>query len=120
MSPQCTALTKAGGQCRNRPVPESDRCHVHFGSDDASDSETQGPNEKAVLRTLRALGVTPETDAARFQLLRSLAAAVDATPTKAALWTAYSQALSDLTAPRQGSDGDQSLKEAEEALRSAG
>jgi hypothetical protein len=111
---RCAALTKAGTQCKNNAVPDGDCCWRHFG---ASEESLPGPNEKAALRTLQALGVTEDRDAARFQMIRSLAAALDATPTRASLWTAYREALADLA--KDDGHGDQSLKEAAEALRSA-
>jgi hypothetical protein len=50
-------------------------------------------------------------------MLRSLAAAVDATPTRAALWNAYREALSDLEKDLPAGDND--LERAKDALRSS-
>jgi hypothetical protein len=115
MTDQCTGLTKAGTQCRRKAAPNTDRCRSHFA--DGPESETLGANERAVLRTLRSLGRTEDEHAAQFQMLRSLAAAVDATPTRAALWNAYREALSDLEKDLPAGDND--LEKAKDALRSS-
>ena len=74
----------------------------------------KGPNEKALHKTLAALGHPMDSDAARYQLLRSLAAAVDLRPDRAGLWSEYREALADLT--KDTNDADRSLDEAREAL----
>jgi len=77
----------------------------------------KGPNEVAIEKTLEAMGQPAPADAARFQMLRSLARAVDSAPFKAALWTEYREALSDLKTDLQ--DGDKGLEEAVAALKEA-
>lgn len=76
-----------------------------------------GPNEQALEATLQVMGREEDVDAARFQMLRSLAKAVDCDPTKAALWKEYREALTDLM--RDADDADKGLEEALDALRSA-
>lgn len=83
----------------------------------AKSAEKPGPNEAAITKTLEAMGKPAPSEEARFQMLRSLARAVDAAPFKAALWTEYREALSDLK--NDLADGDKSLDEAVEALRVA-
>lgn len=71
----------------------------------------------ATLTELHRLGRIETLDAAQVQLVRSLAAAVDADPASAGLWRQYREALADLL--RADEDADQELAEALEALRSA-
>lgn len=115
--PRCQAETKAGQPCRNRPAKGTDRCRAHALSQDLSEPTDMGPNEAALSRTLGSFGQMEDADAARWQMLRSLARAVDTAPTRAALWTEYREALSDLM--KEARDADSSLEQALEALRSA-
>lgn len=128
---QCRAQTKARKRCRNRATEGSDRCRRHAEAtvpvalaspssqkaDDAPPEQEFGPNETALLKTLEALGREEPIDAARHQMLRSLAAAVDSKPERAALWEQYREALTDLM--KDVKDGDSGLAAAIEALRSA-
>lgn len=70
----------------------------------------------ATLSELYRLGRVETLDAAQVQLVRSLAAAVDADPGAAGLWRQYREALFDLL--RADDDADDELAEALEALRS--
>lgn len=122
----CGASTKTGKKCRNGPG-----CGVHQkgkvltlvtgGSSPATDppiNDEMGANEKALVTTLHALGEETAADGARYQMLRSLAKAVDGAPTKAALWKEYREALNDFK--KDAADAaDKSLERALEALRSA-
>lgn len=112
---RCKGRTKAGKRCQNRPAEGSDRCRRHAVVDE--EDEKQGPNEKALMRTLRAMGREEDIDAARYQMLRSLAKGVDLAPTRAALWAEYRAAISDLM--KDADDADEKLAAAVEALRSA-
>ena len=117
MSPvaRCKAKTKAWKRCRNRSVPGPDWCCRHAPAQE--DETKMGPNERALVKTLDAMGQEEDTDAARWQMLRSLAKAVDLAPTRAALWAEYREALSELK--KDAADADSSLDVAIEALRSA-
>ncbi|MGH2711383.1 MAG: hypothetical protein ACRDH9_09300 [Actinomycetota bacterium] len=73
-------------------------------------------NRAAIEQTLRAIP-GEAIDAARVQMLRSLAAAVDTDPTNAQLWKQYREALADLLREDSSVDGD--LHAALEAIRGA-
>ena len=60
------------------------------------------------LKELRRLGRVEKIDAAAVQALRSIAFALDADPSNAALWRQYREALRELTAD----DGDSSADDA--------
>jgi hypothetical protein len=64
------------------------------------------------LRELRRLGRIEKIDAAAVQALRSMARALDADPSAAALWRQYREALRELTVD----DSDSSAGDAIEAL----
>lgn len=124
MSPRkparCKARTKAGKQCQNRSLPGSDRCRRHVEtvkSDKGDPAGPMGANEKALMTTLEAAGPPEGTDAARYQMLISLSRAVDAAPTRAALWEQYRSALAEWM--KDLNDADRSLEDAVEALRRA-
>lgn len=77
-------------------------------------------NAAELERTLAALelaGRLEEIDAAAVQMLRSLAAAIDANPEKAALYREYREALGEVRAA--GDDSDDSLTQALAAIRGA-
>lgn len=121
---RCRARTKARKRCKNRAVADN-RCRRHAPTGRAPKSvapdtaeredDLRGPNEQALAKTLGALGPTQDIDAARVEMLRSLARTVDQMPGRASLWTAYSDALKELT----DDDGDSALEQAFEALRRA-
>lgn len=113
--PRCQGLTKAGKPCRNRPTPGTDRCKRH--AEVAEEPDNRGPNERALMTTLAAFGHPEDADAARWQMLRSLAAGVDAAPTRAALWAEYREALSELM--KDAANADRSLEDAVAALSRA-
>lgn len=128
----CGAETKAGGKCRNSRAPDSKRCRVHKekegtvlqlvtggkSTEAERPNQTMGANEAALTETLGALGDVADADRARYQMLRSLAKAVDETPGKAALWKEYREALNDFK--KDAADAaDSSLERAIEALRGA-
>lgn len=81
------------------------------------DEPEMGPNETALVETLRSLGEATAADAALWQMLRSLARAVDTAPAKAAIWKEYREALTHFL--KETDDADDSLEKATEALRSA-
>lgn len=122
----CGAQTKNGKRCRNRPG-----CRIHQkegkvlklvagGKSEAESpvTEEMGPNEAALVKTLAAMGEADDLEGARYQMLRSLAKAVDAAPTKAALWKEYREALNDFK--KDAADAaDKNLERAFEALRGA-
>lgn len=120
---QCAARTKSGDPCRNRVFELSDLCRVHLKQrtaaleSDLGGITQPGPNERSILQTLEVFGPEEAIDAARYQMLRSLARAVDANPDKASLWSEYREALSELM--KDANDADSSLDEAFQALRSA-
>lgn len=114
---RCKGITNAGKRCRSRPAPGSEWCRRHGTKSETETEELLGPNESALVRTLSTLGPESDGDAARYQLLRSLARAVDTAPTRAALWAEYREALNDLK--RDMEDGDEGLEKAVEALRQA-
>lgn len=114
---RCWAKTKAGKPCRSRPIKGTGRCRTHALPDEQADDPSWGDNERALMRTLRALGPPSDEEAARRTMLQTLARAIDSAPTKAALWKEYREALSDLM--KEASDDDRSLKEAIAALDSA-
>ncbi len=60
---------------------------------------------------LRRFGRIEDIDAARLQMLRSMARAVDADPANAALWRQYREALKDLTANDSHASVDKALSE---------
>lgn len=137
---RCKGRTKAGKRCRNKPADGSGRCRIHQkgaqvlslvaggkatgrattekpGRAATDDAHVPGPNEQALVRTLTAMGREEDADAARFQMLRSLAIAVDLQPTRAALWKEYREAINDLM--KEAGDADDKLTKAVEALRAA-
>ena len=63
------------------------------------------------LRELRRLGRIEKVDAAAVQALRSMARALDADPSLAALWRQYREALRELTAVDDGGSVDAALAE---------
>lgn len=70
-----------------------------------------GTNTSELGRTIAALRETgrfERVDAARLQMLRSMARALDYDPSNAALWRQYREALKELTAD----DGNDSVDEA--------
>lgn len=66
----------------------------------------RGPNRRALEETLARVDLSP----VMAQLLRSLADAVDAQPSKAALWREYRAALAEALAGRED-DGEAALAE---------
>lgn len=112
---RCKALARNGKRCGNKATPGTAYCWRH--AEEATDAEEWGPNRQAVERTLLSFGRLEDPDAARWQMLRSLASAVDDNPHRAALWTEYREALSELK--KDSDNGDRSLEEAFEALRGA-
>lgn len=124
---RCRARTKKRKQCRSRAVPGTTRCRRHTRvvlelkqgqgqpAPTAPPEDEIGPNEAALLKTLEALGREEAIDAARNQMLRSLAKGVDLAPSKASLWAEYRQALTDFM--KEADDADDSLAAAFEALR---
>jgi hypothetical protein len=63
------------------------------------------------LRELRRLGRLEKIDAAAVQALRSMAFALDADPSAAALWRQYREALRELTADDDDGSADAALAE---------
>jgi len=63
------------------------------------------------LKELRRLGRIEKIDAAAVQALRSMAAALDADPSNAALWRQYREALRELTADDDDGPADAALAE---------
>jgi hypothetical protein len=63
------------------------------------------------LRELRRLGRIEKVDAAVVQALRSMAAALDEDPSRAALWRQYREALRELTADESDGTADAALAE---------
>lgn len=61
------------------------------------------------LKELRRLGRIEKIDAAAVQSLRSMAFALDADPSHAALWRQYREALRELTADDSDSSADEAL-----------
>jgi hypothetical protein len=61
------------------------------------------------LKELRRLGRIEKIDAAAVQMLRSMAAALDADPGNAALWRQYREALRELTADDDNGSADEAL-----------
>lgn len=61
------------------------------------------------LQQLRNLGRLEEIDAARVQMLRTMASALDEEPTRAALWKEYRAALKELMADDSSSTVDDAL-----------
>lgn len=77
-------------------------------------------NVQALEQTLTCLTATrkvEEVDAAAVQALRSMAAALDADPTKAALWREYLDALSEVR--RADDDANSGLADALAKVRGA-
>lgn len=77
-------------------------------------------NAEALEKTLTCLAATrkvEDVDAAAAQALRSMAAALDADPTKAALWREYLDALSEVR--RADDDADAGLADALKEIGSA-
>jgi hypothetical protein len=77
-------------------------------------------NVQALEKTLACLEATrkvEEVDAAAVQALRSMAAALDADPTKAALWREYLDALAEVR--RADDDADSGLANALKEIGSA-
>jgi hypothetical protein len=69
------------------------------------------------LACLQDLGRIEDVDSAQLQALRSMAAALDADPTKAALWREYLDALSEVR--RADDDANSGLADALAKVRSA-
>lgn len=63
------------------------------------------------LKELRRLGRIEKVDAAAVQALRSMAFALDADPSGAALWRQYREALRELTADDSDGTADAALAE---------
>ncbi len=63
------------------------------------------------LKELRRLGRIEAIDAARVQMARSMATALDADPSNAALWRQYREALRELTANDDDGSADAALAE---------
>ena len=63
------------------------------------------------LRELRRLGRVEEIDAATVQSLRSMAFALDADPSNAALWRQYREGVRELTADDDDGSADAALAE---------
>jgi hypothetical protein len=61
------------------------------------------------LKELRRLGRVEKIDAAAVQALRSMAGALDADPSNAALWRQYREALRELAADDGDSTADDAL-----------
>ncbi len=61
------------------------------------------------LKELRRLGRIEKIDAAAVQALRSMASALDADPSAAALWRQYREALRELTADDSDGSADAAL-----------
>lgn len=82
--------------------------------------ETGGPNRRAVERMLVALrfdGRLSSDDAAREQLVRSLADELDRGEANAALWKVYREAINDMT--RQDDAPSSSFEQTLAQIRSA-
>lgn len=60
---------------------------------------------------LREMGRLEKIDAARLQMLRSMAGALDLDPSNAALWRQYREALGELTADDNGSSIDDAIED---------
>lgn len=128
---KCKGRTKAKKRCRNKAIGDSERCGLHqkrakvlqlvppptSPTSNESKEHEPGPNERALVRTLSAMGHESDLDAARFQMLRSLAVAVDLSPTTASLWKEYREAIADLM--KDADDANDSLKRALDALKEA-
>ncbi len=77
-------------------------------------------NAEALEETLKALnlaGRLEQIDSAAVEMLRSLAAAIDANPDKAALYREYRETLSEVRAA--GDESDDDLSEALAQIRGA-
>jgi hypothetical protein len=59
---------------------------------------TNSGQVEQTLRELRRLGRVEKVDAAAVQMVRSMARALDADPSNAALWRQYREAVGELTA----------------------
>lgn len=74
--------------------------------------ETAGTNSAALattLQKLKDLGRLEEIDAARVQMLKTMASALDEEPHRAALWKEYRAALKELMADDSSSTVDDAL-----------
>ena len=71
------------------------------------------------LKELRRLGRIEKVDAAAVQALRSMAFALDADPSIAALWRQYREALRELTADDPGGTVDAALADLYTEVRDA-
>lgn len=77
-----------------------------------AEQEQAGTNSAALdttLLKLKDLGRLEEIDAARVQMLRTMASALDEEPTRAALWKEYRAALKELMADDSSSGLDDAL-----------
>lgn len=80
-----------------------------------------GDNRRAVEATLAELermGRLETTDAARVQMLRSMADALDRKPWNSQMWKVYGEALGELTA--SGDDDDEAIQAVIDELQSSG
>ena len=80
-------------------------------------AETNAAALEKTLAVMTSTGRIEDIDAAAVQALRSMAAALDKDPTKAALWREYLDALAEVR--RANDDADSGLADALEEIRSA-
>jgi hypothetical protein len=74
-----------------------------------SDESTNSAALDTTLQQLKDLGRLEEIDAARVQMLRTMAATLDEEPARAALWKEYRASLKELMADDSSSGLDDAL-----------
>jgi hypothetical protein len=79
--------------------------------DDAALSADNAARLEVTLGALKELGRLENVDAARVQMLRSIARALDADPGNAALWRQYREALEELTADDSSGSLDDEIED---------
>jgi len=117
VKPQVTGLAPSGARITitgpSAATPQPNKIYLLFNFSGGGVRTTNGGQVEQTLKELRRLGRLEKVDAAAVQMVRSMARALDADPSNAALWRQYREAVRELAAD-DGAGG--SFEEAVAAL----